>query len=56
MKEAEDGENLICFMGEKECLSLIPEGSVRLHAKTELSLIKKRFAQRMCGMLLLSVE
>lgn len=56
LKEAVDGENLIYVIAEKEHLSLIPEGAVRVLVKADISVIKERFAQRMRGTLPPPVE
>ena len=56
LKEAVNGENLIYVIAEKEHLSLIPEGAVRILAKADLSVIKERFALRMRGTLPPPVE
>ena len=46
---AVNGENIIYVISEKEHLSLLPEGAVRILVTAELELIKSRFAQRMRG-------
>ena len=43
------GENLIYVISEKEHLSLLPEGALRILVTADLELIKSRFAQRMRG-------
>lgn len=43
------GENIIYVISEKEHLSLLPEGAVRILVTAELEEIKSRFAQRMHG-------
>ena len=46
---AVNGENIIYVISEKEHLSLLPEGAVRILVTAELETIKTRFAQRMRG-------
>lgn len=46
---AVDGENIIYVISEKEHLSLLPEGAVRILVTADLDIIKSRFAQRMRG-------
>ena len=46
---AVDGENIIYVISEKEHLSLLPEGALRILVTADLELIKSRFAQRMRG-------
>lgn len=48
---AVSGENIIYVISEKEHLSLLPEGALRILATADLELIKARFAQRMRGSL-----
>ena len=43
------GENIIYVISEKENLSLLPEGALRILVTADLDLIKSRFAQRMRG-------
>ena len=43
------GENILYVISEKEHLSLLPEGAVRILVTADLELIKARFAQRMRG-------
>lgn len=43
------GENIIYVISEKEHLSLLPEGALRILVTAELELIKARFAERMHG-------
>ena len=49
---AVNGENIIYVISEKEHLSLLPEGALRILVTADLELIKTRFAQRMHGNLL----
>ena len=44
-----NGGNIIYVISEKEHLSLLPEGAVRVLVTADLELIKSRFAQRMRG-------
>ena len=46
---AVNGENIIYVISEKELLSLLPEGALRILVTADLELIKSRFAQRMRG-------
>lgn len=46
---AVNGENIIYITSEKEHLSLLPEGTLRILVTADLELIKTRFAQRMRG-------
>ena len=46
---AVNGENIIYVISEKEHLTLLPEGALRILATANLELIKSRFAQRMRG-------
>ena len=43
------GENILYVMAEKEHLSLLPEGALRILVTADLEQIKSRFAQRMRG-------
>lgn len=47
--EAIKGENIIYVISEKEHLSLLPDGCVRILVTADLETIKTRFAQRMHG-------
>lgn len=47
----EGGENVIYVIAEKEHLALLPEKAVRVLATADLDTIKKRFAERMNGVL-----
>ncbi len=42
-------ENIIYVISEKEHLSLLPEGALRILVTADLELIKSRFAKRMRG-------
>lgn len=46
---AVNGENIIYVISEKEHLTLLPEGALRILATADLELIKSRFAQRIRG-------
>ena len=48
---AVNGENIIYVISEKEHLSLLPEGALRILVTADLETIKSRFAQRMHGVL-----
>lgn len=48
---AMDGAHVIYVIAEKEHLSLLPEGAVRILVTADLETIKARFAQRMNGTL-----
>ena len=43
------GDNMIYVVSEKEHLSLVPEGAVRILVTADIDLIKERFAMRMGG-------
>ncbi len=49
LREAVTGGPLIYVIAEKEHLSLLPEGTVRVLVTAELKTIKERFAARMRG-------
>lgn len=49
LSEAVNGANIIYVISEKEHLSLLPEGSIRILVTAELDVIKARFAERMHG-------
>lgn len=49
LNAAVSGSNIIYVISEKEHLSLLPEGTVRILVTADLELIKSRFAQRMRG-------
>ena len=55
LNAAVKGENIIYVISEKEHLSLLPEGALRILVTADLELIKSRFAQRMRGNLPASV-
>lgn len=46
---AVNGENIVYVISEKEHLSLLPEGALRILVTADLERIKSRFAQRMHG-------
>ena len=49
LNAALNGENIIYVISEKEHLSLLPEGALRILVTAELDVIKARFAKRMHG-------
>lgn len=49
LSEAIKGENIIYVISEKEHLSLLPDGSIRILVTADLEVIKTRFAQRIHG-------
>ncbi len=49
MEEAISGENILYVISEKEHLSLLPEGALRILVTAELEMIKSRFAERLRG-------
>lgn len=49
LREAINGENIIYVISEKEHLSLLPDGSIRVLVTADLETIKTRFAERMHG-------
>lgn len=51
LAEAVNGGHLIYVLAEKELLSLIPTGAVRILVTAGLDTIKERFSRRMGGML-----
>ena len=51
LQAAMDGAHVIYVIAEKEYLSLLPEGAIRVLVTADLETIKARFAQRMNGTL-----
>ena len=49
LAEAVNGKSIIYVISEKEHLSLLPEGALRILVTADLERIKSRFAQRMRG-------
>jgi ABC-type uncharacterized transport system ATPase component len=49
LQDAVTGENILYVISEKEHLSLLPKGALRILVTADLELIKSRFTQRMCG-------
>ena len=49
LEAAVNGENILYVISEKEHLSLLPEGALRILVTADLDLIKSRFTQRMRG-------
>lgn len=56
LKEAVSEENVIYLITEKEHLSLLPEGAVKIVLTADLEVIKERFRARMRGSLPIAVE
>lgn len=56
LNEAIEGENIIYVISEKEHLSLLPKGCIRVLVTADLEIIKARFAQRMHSNLPAPVE
>lgn len=56
LKDALSGENIIYVITEKEHITMLPEGAVRILMKAELNTIKQRFAERFNGNLPPAVE
>lgn len=56
LSEAVNGETILYVISEKEHLSLIPEGAIRILVTAELNTIKERFKTRMHGNLPAPVE
>jgi len=54
--DAIDGENIIYVISEREHMSFIPEGAIRVLVTAELDVIKSRFSERMGGVLPKPVE
>ena len=50
------GENVIYVISEKEHISLLPDGAVRILVKADIDTIKERFKARMHGNLPVPVE
>lgn len=51
LSDAVAGENLIYVIAEKEHLSLLPDGAVKVLMTADIALIEERFAKRMHGIL-----
>ena len=49
LNTAVNGKSIIYVISEKEHLSFLPEGALRILVTADLDLIKNRFAQRMRG-------
>ena len=49
--DAVDGKNVIYIISEREHLSFLPEGAVRILATAGLEAIRKRFRARMRALL-----
>lgn len=51
-----NGENIIDVISEREHISLLPNGAVKILVKSDIDTIKERFRQRMHGNLPVPVE
>ena len=56
LKDAIAGENVIYVISEKEHISFLPDGAVRILVKADIDTIKERFKTRMRGNLPAPVE
>ena len=56
LKDAVTGEHIIYVISEKEHISFLPDGAVRILVKTDIDTIKERFRTRMHGNLPAPVE
>lgn len=56
LKNAVNGENVIYVISEKEHISFLPDGAVRILVKADIDTIKERFKARMHGNLPAPVE
>ena len=56
LTHAVTGENVIYVISEKQHISLLPDGSVRILVKADIDTIKERFKMRMHGSLPAPVE
>ena len=56
LEDAVTGENVIYVISEKEQISFLPDGSVKILVKTDIDTIKERFRARMHGNLPAPVE
>jgi ABC-type uncharacterized transport system ATPase component len=56
LQDAVSGENILYVISEKEHLSLLPEGAVKILVTADLATIKERFRARMRGNLPAPVE
>ncbi|MDE6585734.1 MAG: hypothetical protein K2K80_03540 [Clostridia bacterium] len=49
-------KNIVYVISEKEHISLLPDGAIRILVKADIDTIKERFKKRMCGNLPAPVE
>ena len=56
LNDAVEGENVIYVISEKEHISLLPDGAIRILVKADIETIKERFKARMHGTLPAPVE
>lgn len=56
LQDAVSGENILYVISEKEHLSLLPQGAVKILVTADLATIKERFRARMRGNLPAPVE
>ena len=56
LKDAITGENVIYVISEKEHISLLPDGAIKILVKADIDTIKERFKARMHGNLPAPVE
>ena len=56
LKNALAGENVIYVISEKEHISLLPDGAIKILVKADIDTIKERFKKRMHGNLPAPVE
>ena len=56
LNDAVEGENIIYVISEKEHISLLPEGAIRILVRADIDTIKERFKARMHGNLPAPVE
>lgn len=56
LNNAISGENMIYVISEKEHISLLPDGAIRILVRTDIDTIKERFKARMHGNLPAPVE
>ncbi len=55
LQDAVNGEHILYVIAEREHLSLLPEGAIRIRMTADLPLIQERFSLRMGGILPLPV-
>lgn len=49
LAQAMEGENIICVISEKEHMTFLPAGAIKILVTAELDSIKERFRARMHG-------